>query len=186
MDDALYRAQYADFHTYLPDQILAKVDRASMAVSLEVRVPLLDHRFVGRFAPLPPDEKVRARRGKHALREALRRRLPASILDGTKRGFDTPLRAWIRGPLAGPVREALASLPAEWFDRFVEPVPAALAGRTLADSGIASKTGLNVVAVQKADGPALNPGADTRLDPSQELVMLGTAEQRNAFRESFS
>jgi len=115
--DPLYRAQYADFHTYLPDQILAKADRASMAVSLEVRVPLLDHRFVERFANLPAREKVRAGRGKHALREALRTRLPASVLDGEKRGFDTPLRAWIRGPLAEPVRAALEGLPDEWFQR---------------------------------------------------------------------
>jgi asparagine synthase (glutamine-hydrolysing) len=115
--DPLYRAQYADFHTYLPDQILAKVDRASMAVSLEARVPLLDHRFVERFAPLPAIEKVRGRRGKHALREALRGRLPAEILDGAKRGFDTPLCAWIRGPLAGAVSEAIETLPADWFDR---------------------------------------------------------------------
>jgi asparagine synthase (glutamine-hydrolysing) len=117
IDDPLYRAQYADFHTYLPDQILAKVDRASMAVSLEVRVPLLDHRFAERFAPLPAEEKVRGGRGKHAFREALRSRLPADILDGAKRGFDTPLRAWLRGPLAAPAAEAIESIPADWLDR---------------------------------------------------------------------
>jgi asparagine synthase (glutamine-hydrolysing) len=116
-DDPLYRAQYADFHTYLPDQILAKADRASMAVSLEVRVPLLDHRFVERFANLPAEEKVRGGRGKHALREALRGRIPAEILDGEKRGFDTPLGAWIKGPLAEPTRAALERLPGEWFER---------------------------------------------------------------------
>jgi len=119
VDDPLYRAQYADFHTYLPDQILAKADRASMAVSLEVRVPLLDHRFVERFANLPADEKVRGGRGKHALREALRGRLPAEILDGAKRGFDTPLSSWIQGPLREPVRAALESLPERWFRRDV-------------------------------------------------------------------
>jgi asparagine synthase (glutamine-hydrolysing) len=116
VDDALYRAQYADFHTYLPDQILAKVDRASMGVSLEARPPLLDHRFVERFAPLPPEQKVRHSRGKHAFREALRSRLPGSILDARKRGFDTPLRDWIRGPLQAPLRDALATLPGDWFD----------------------------------------------------------------------
>jgi len=117
VDDPLYRAQYADFHTYLPDQILAKVDRASMAVALEVRVPILDHRFVGRFANLPAREKVRAGRGKHAFREALRERIPPRILDGPKRGFDTPLAAWIRGPLASAVAEALEELPTAWFRR---------------------------------------------------------------------
>jgi len=117
VDDPLYRAQYADFHTYLPDQILAKADRASMAVSLEVRVPLLDHRLVERFAPLPADEKVRGGRGKHALREALRGRLPSEVLDGEKRGFDTPLAEWIRGPLENPVRAALERLPGDWFVR---------------------------------------------------------------------
>lgn len=115
--DALYRAQYADFHTYLPDQILTKVDRASMAVSLEVRVPILDHRFVERFAPIPPNEKVRGHRGKHAFREALRGRLSGRVLDGAKRGFDTPLAGWIRGPLRDSIREALEELPRDWFDR---------------------------------------------------------------------
>ncbi|MFT5051333.1 MAG: asparagine synthase (glutamine-hydrolyzing) [Chlamydiales bacterium] len=115
--DALYRAQYADFHTNLPDRILSKVDRASMAVALEVRVPLLDHRFVERFANLPTAEKVRGARGKVRLREALRGRLPGEVLDGQKRGFDTPLRAWIRGPLEAPVRAAIESLPEDWFAR---------------------------------------------------------------------
>ncbi len=114
--DPLYRAQYADIHTYLTDQILAKVDRASMGVSLEVRVPLLDHRFVERFAGLPPGAKVAGGRGKVALREALRGRLRAEVLDGAKRGFDTPLQAWIRGPLAPVIEESLASLPPAWFD----------------------------------------------------------------------
>ncbi len=112
----LYRAQYADFHTNLPDRILAKVDRASMAVSLEVRVPLLDHRFVERFAHLPAAEKVAGARGKHLLREALRPRLDGRILDGRKRGFDTPLATWLRGPLAGTLEAVLTSLPADWFD----------------------------------------------------------------------
>ena len=113
----LYRAQYADVHTWLTDRILAKVDRASMAVSLEVRVPLLDHRFVERFAHIPAADKVRGGRGKHALREAMRSRLHTEVLDGKKRGFDTPLEVWIRGPLKEATREALESLPEDWFDR---------------------------------------------------------------------
>ncbi len=119
IDDPLYRAQYADFHTYLPDQILAKVDRASMAVSLEVRVPILDHRFVERFAPLPAAEKVRSGRGKHVFREALRERVLPDVLDGKKRGFDTPLSAWLRGPLGPAVADAIETLPEEWFQRSV-------------------------------------------------------------------
>lgn len=125
VDDSLWRAQYADFHTYLPDQILAKVDRASMGVSLEVRVPILDHRFVERFANLRAEHKVRGGRGKHAFREALRKRLSSQVLDGKKRGFDTPLAEWIRGPLAGSVTDAIANLPGDWFDRSALEVRAA-------------------------------------------------------------
>jgi asparagine synthase (glutamine-hydrolysing) len=117
IDDPLYRAQYADVHGFLPDQILAKSDRAAMAVSLEVRPPFLDHRFVERFVNLPQSEKVRGGRGKYAFREALRSRLPASTLDGPKRGFDVPLRAWLRGPLAPIVSDAIESLPETWFSR---------------------------------------------------------------------
>lgn len=117
IDCPLYRAQYADFHTWLPDRILSKVDRASMGVSLEVRVPLLDHRFVERFAHIPAGSKVHRGRGKHALRESLRERLPTEVLDGKKRGFATPLERWTRGPLKGAIRDAIETLPDDWFDR---------------------------------------------------------------------
>jgi asparagine synthase (glutamine-hydrolysing) len=117
VDDPLYRAQYADFHGFLPDQILVKSDRASMGASLEVRPPLLDHRFVERFANLPAREKVRSGRGKHAFREALRARLAANVLDGPKMGFEIPLRAWLAGPLAPAVGAAIESLPSRWFQR---------------------------------------------------------------------
>ncbi len=115
IDCPVYRAQYVDFHTNLPDRILAKVDRASMGVSLEVRVPMLDHRFVERFAHLPAAQKIRAGRGKHALRESLRSRLSGDVLDGAKRGFDTPIQAWLRGPLKNALDEGLRSLPTDWF-----------------------------------------------------------------------
>ena len=117
VDDPLYRAQYADFHHFLPDRILVKSDRAAMAASLEVRPPLLDHRIVERFANLPAREKVRGGRGKHALREALRPRLATAILDGPKRGFDIPLTAWTMGPLASAVESAIDTVPARWFNR---------------------------------------------------------------------
>jgi asparagine synthase (glutamine-hydrolysing) len=117
VESELYRAQYADMHTWLPDRILAKVDRASMAVSLEAREPLLDHRLVGRFANLPDSEKIARGRGKHRLREALRGRVDADILDGAKRGFDTPLTAWTRGALRPAIEDAVASLPTDWFVR---------------------------------------------------------------------
>jgi asparagine synthase (glutamine-hydrolysing) len=117
VDDPLYRAQYADFHGFLPDQILVKSDRAAMGASLEVRPPLLDHRFVESFANLPARDKVRGGRGKHAFREALRGRLPGEILDGPKMGFEIPLRAWLEGPLSKVVGEAIETLPASWFQK---------------------------------------------------------------------
>lgn len=117
--DDLYRAQYADLHGFLPERILTKTDRASMGVSLEVRVPFLDHGLVARFAPLPMGEKVRRGRGKHALREALRQRVPSEVLDGRKRGFDTPLARWTRRELRPALEDAVATLPGDWFDRRV-------------------------------------------------------------------
>jgi asparagine synthase (glutamine-hydrolysing) len=83
----------------LPDEMLAKVDRASMAVGLEVRVPLLDHRVAEAAWALPPALRIKNRMGKQALRRLLDRYLPRHLVDRPKTGFDPPLGPWLRGPL---------------------------------------------------------------------------------------
>jgi asparagine synthase (glutamine-hydrolysing) len=104
----LDQVQYADLMTYLPGDILTKVDRASMAHSLEVRVPLLDHVLVEWAATLPPWLRLNARGSKYVLKQALRPHLPAAILRRGKMGFSVPLAAWLRGPLRTPVENAIA------------------------------------------------------------------------------
>jgi asparagine synthase (glutamine-hydrolysing) len=105
--DPLSLVQYADFKTYLPGDILTKVDRASMARSLEVRVPLLDHTLVEWTARLPSTLKLRGREGKWIFKSALAPYVPSEILYRPKQGFAVPLAAWFRGPLRRRVRERL-------------------------------------------------------------------------------
>ena len=108
-DDSLSQIQYADMKTYLPGDILTKVDRASMATSLEVRVPLLDHELVQWLASIPSALKLRGREGKYIFKKALEPYLPREILYRPKMGFAVPLKAWFRGPLRERVRRIVTS-----------------------------------------------------------------------------
>jgi asparagine synthase (glutamine-hydrolysing) len=118
-DDALSRAQYADLKIWLPGDILTKVDRTSMAVSLEAREPLLDHRLIEFAAKLPPRHRLRGGTGKWLMKKSLEDFLPREILYRRKMGFVTPVSAWFRGPLAGQAA-AVAHSPVfaqlGWFD----------------------------------------------------------------------
>jgi asparagine synthase (glutamine-hydrolysing) len=98
-DDLLSRIQYVDIKTYLVDDILTKVDRASMANSLEVRCPLLDHKLMELIAQIPSRFKLRNGQGKYIFKKALEKVLPAPILTRKKKGFAVPVAEWFRGEL---------------------------------------------------------------------------------------
>lgn len=118
-DHPLSRVQYLDLKTYLPGDILTKVDRASMAHALEVRVPILDHLLVEWLATLPPQFKLRGREGKYIFKKALEPYLSENVLYRPKMGFAVPLAAWFRGPLREKVHSALLGermLDSGWFD----------------------------------------------------------------------
>ncbi|WP_213979947.1 XrtA/PEP-CTERM system amidotransferase [Sphingomonas sp. dw_22] len=117
--DGLDRAQYADIKHWLPGDILTKVDRTSMAVSLEAREPLLDYRFVQFAATLPPSLRIRAGQGKWLMKKALEPWLPKEILYRPKMGFVTPVSAWFRKALAEEAAGLARSpvlLGSGWFD----------------------------------------------------------------------
>jgi asparagine synthase (glutamine-hydrolysing) len=108
--DPLQRAQYADLMTYLPGDILTKVDRASMANSLELRSPMLDPGFFTWSFNLPPEAKLtREGGGKSILKRAMEPYLPNDLLYRPKQGFTVPLARWLRGPLRGKLLELARS-----------------------------------------------------------------------------
>lgn len=105
--DPLSMIQYVDMKTYLPGDILTKVDRASMAHSLEVRVPILDHEFLGWASGIPPSLRLRGQEGKYVFKKALEPLLPRDVLYRDKMGFGVPLARWFRGPLRERIRTQL-------------------------------------------------------------------------------
>lgn len=107
--DPLDRAQYADIRIWLPGDILTKVDRTSMAVGLEAREPLLDHRLVEFCATLPANMRLHGGTGKWLMKRSLERYLPREILYRPKMGFVTPIGAWFRGALAGAAEDLARS-----------------------------------------------------------------------------
>jgi asparagine synthase (glutamine-hydrolysing) len=107
--DYVSALQHIDIHTYLPDDILSKVDRTSMAVSLESRVPLLDHVLMEFVATIPSSLKLRHGVGKYILKQAMANALPEQILTRQKMGFGVPLGAWFRNELRDMTRDVLLS-----------------------------------------------------------------------------
>ena len=147
----LDRAQYADLTFWMPGDILTKVDRTSMAVSLEAREPLLDHRLVEFAARLPEGMRVRGSVGKHLLKKSLERYLPHDILYRPKQGFVTPIAEWLKGPLSGSARGiATGSLAQTGF--FNPKAIAGLAEAHIAGSADHSRTLWQLLMLEKSLG----------------------------------
>ena len=132
--DALSRIQYLDVKTYLVEDILTKVDRASMAVSLEVRVPVLDHKFIELAARMPSHYKLRGRVSKFVFKESLKKILPNEIFSRPKTGFSIPLRDWLKKELKDFTQDHL------------------LGKGGLADSGLFQKSTLEVMLKEHQSG----------------------------------
>lgn len=104
----LHQLMLIDYKTYLTDDILVKIDRAAMSVSLEGREPLLDHRIIERVATLPENHKIRSGNKKYLLKKIAERHIPTSLLDRPKKGFSIPINNWMRNDLRPLLRDMLS------------------------------------------------------------------------------
>ena len=167
-----------DVQTYLPDDLLVKMDIATMASSLEARSPLLDHELMEFAAALPAELKVRGREKKVVLRGALRGWVPDEILDAPKRGFRLPLGDWLRGELRDYARDVLLDRRAVERGCFREPYV-----RELLDRHAAGRAGPLAGDLDAADVRALAPGvrrrraAATRRGPGWRPSRLRTSRE---------
>jgi asparagine synthase (glutamine-hydrolysing) len=132
-DDPLGLIQYLDMKTYLVGDINTKVDRASMAHSLEVREPLMDHKLLEWLGTIPSSHKLQGGQGKYMFKKAMEPHLPNDVLYRPKQGFSVPLARWFRGPLQARVRDTLT-------------------GQTLADSGLFEPAALRNIVAQNESG----------------------------------
>src|SRR6185295_5055607 len=107
--DVLNRMLYADAKIWLPDDLLLKADKMTMANGLELRVPFLDHKLVEYAATLPVNLKLKGSTGKYLLRQAMKQVLPKQIINRSKKGFPVPTEAWLRGDLKTFVHDLLLS-----------------------------------------------------------------------------
>lgn len=120
LDDIIEKMQFIDTLTYLPDDVLTKVDRATMATSLEARVPLLDHRVIAMGWRYSVAEKINETKGKNPLREILQEYIPASLFERPKMGFSVPVSEWLKGPLREWAEDLLNDSD---FPSIIDPKP---------------------------------------------------------------
>jgi asparagine synthase (glutamine-hydrolysing) len=167
-DDLLSRIQYLDIKTYLTDDICVKVDRASMAVSLEVRAPLLDHRLMELAARIPSSAKVGNGSGKHILKKAVEHMVPAGLMDRPKHGFSVPIAEWFRGPLREWAQDTLFSSDS-WLNRKDLQILWSRHQQQLEDhsailwAAFMFRQWQRIVDEQRATDPATHAGSFTRL-----------------------